>query len=342
LERVLQSIAENLPPLRGIFHEAGVLDDGVLSQQNWSRFERVMKPKAHGAWLLHSLTEHMPLDFFVLFSSAAAVIGSAGQGNYAAANAFMDGLAHYRRARGLPATSINWGAWAEVGMAASLESAGSNRRAARDGSSIKPEEGLRILEQLISQQPVQRVVLPIQLDTMEGKAVQPILRQVVKTKSRPAQSKPAGVTPDQLKGMPPAAQQDALLEYTRQQVIGILGLDPRQPFNPESVLTHLGMDSLMAVELKNKIEGDLGVNVPVTYFLEEATVRDLAQLLLDRLTGAEQGAADGGSQAAGAGNGTAGEGVDPEKARRLLSNLDQLSEDEVNALLNDLMTKEEE
>ncbi|MGZ9166381.1 MAG: SDR family NAD(P)-dependent oxidoreductase, partial [Anaerolineales bacterium] len=150
VERVLQQIEHKMPPLRGLFHEAGVLDDGVLSQQNWSRFERVMAPKGEGAWHLHTLTQNMPLDFFVLFSTAAAVLGSAGQGNYAAANSFLDGLAHYRKSRGLPAMSINWGAWSEVGMAAGLDSQGPKRRVSREADLIKPSDGMKVMGQLLS------------------------------------------------------------------------------------------------------------------------------------------------------------------------------------------------
>src|SRR5690606_30530681 len=109
---------QTMPPLRGVIHSAGVLDDGALLQQSWSRFRTVMAPKVVGSWHLHQLTRHLPLDFFVLFSSGAAVLGSPGQSNHAAANAFMDALAHCRRAQGLPAVSINWGPWAEVGAAA--------------------------------------------------------------------------------------------------------------------------------------------------------------------------------------------------------------------------------
>ena len=107
------------PNLRGIVHAAGVLDDGMLMQQNAERFKTVASPKVDGAWHLHKQTLEHQLDFFVMFSSVASVIGSPGQSNYASANAFMDGLAHYRKQRGLPATSINWGPWADVGMAAS-------------------------------------------------------------------------------------------------------------------------------------------------------------------------------------------------------------------------------
>ncbi len=110
-----------LPPVRGIIHAAGIVDDGVLMQQTWERISRVMAPKVWGAWNLHELTLGMPLDFFVLCSSVASVLGSPGQGGYAAGNAFLYELARYRQARGLPGLSINWGAWSETGMAARVE-----------------------------------------------------------------------------------------------------------------------------------------------------------------------------------------------------------------------------
>ena len=117
LAQTFQEVRDGMPPLSGVFHAAGVLDDATLLQQTWDRFARVVAPKALGAWNLHRLTEHLPLDFFVLFSSAAGTIGSPGQSNYALANSFLDGLAEYRRQRGLPALSIAWGAWQDVGMA---------------------------------------------------------------------------------------------------------------------------------------------------------------------------------------------------------------------------------
>jgi myxalamid-type polyketide synthase MxaB len=111
-------------PLRGVVHAAGVLDDGVVDRQTAERFSRVLAPKVYGAWNLHHQTRELPLDFFVLFSSMASVLGSPGQSSYAVANAFLDALAHHRRARGLPGLSINWGPWSEAGMAALLSLAG--------------------------------------------------------------------------------------------------------------------------------------------------------------------------------------------------------------------------
>ena len=136
---VLADIDREGPPLRGIVHAAGVVDDAVLLQQDWPRFERVMAPKVEGAWNLHVLARTRPLDFFVLFSSVASLLGSAGQANYAAANAFLDALAHRRRAEGLRGLAVNWGPWAEVGMAARLGDA-DRRRLARSGLSPMPAD----------------------------------------------------------------------------------------------------------------------------------------------------------------------------------------------------------
>ncbi len=182
-----------MPALRGIIHAAGVLDDGIISQQNWSRFERVWAPKANGAWNLHVLTQDQPLDFFVLFSSAAALIGSAGQSNYTAANEFLDGLASYRQANGLPATSINWGAWSDVGMAATLKKDDHGRK--REGESISPAEGVILLEKLLTQHPVHIGVVPMNWNkfrqSLSGKTIPPVWRQLVNAKSEQIQGAPA-------------------------------------------------------------------------------------------------------------------------------------------------------
>ncbi|QYO65133.1 SDR family NAD(P)-dependent oxidoreductase [Leptolyngbya sp. 7M] len=117
LAQCLNNLESSLPPLGGIIHAAGVLDDGMLHQQTWEKFAAVLRPKLLGAWNLHQLTQTQPLDFYVLFSSATALLGSPGQANHVAANVFLDSLAHYRRSLGLPALSINWGIWSEVGSA---------------------------------------------------------------------------------------------------------------------------------------------------------------------------------------------------------------------------------
>ena len=153
-------------PLRGIIHAAGVLDDAALSNQNWSRFAHVLAPKMVGAWQLHRLTRNMALDFFVVFSSTAGLLGNRGQANHAAANAFLDAFVHYRRAQGLPALSINWGAWAEIGAAAELVRTQQQQMAAQGMGVITPQHGLAalgyLLTQLANQQGASQVgVVPI-------------------------------------------------------------------------------------------------------------------------------------------------------------------------------------
>ncbi len=336
VERVIQKIEQEMPSLRGVFHEAGVLDDGILSQQTLSRFARVMNPKVFGAWHLHTLTQKMPLDFFVLFSSAASILGVAGQGNYVTANSFLDGLAHYRREQGLPAMSIDWGAWAEVGMAAGLDAQGTQPRVSYDTDSIKPADGMKVLEQLLVQAPVQTAVLSIDWNRYGqhnyGRPIQPLLRHIVKMKAKASSTSPTELILQKLKTLSSSERGDALQEYTEHQIIQILGLDSSHQINPLRVLTDLGMDSLMAVELKNKIEGDLGINIPVTYLLEEATVMDLAKKLdHDFGNGTENEIKEGPDDM-----------VDAETAKKLLANMDQLSEDEIDSLLNSLLTKKED
>ena len=137
LRRVLAERGPSAPPLRGVLHASGVLDDGVLLQMDRERFARALAPKVQGAWNLHEATRDAPLDFFVLFSSVSCLLGSPGQGNYAAGNAFLDALAHYRRGLGLPALSVNWGPWAGAGMAAARDGRtlpGTRHRAAAAGA----------------------------------------------------------------------------------------------------------------------------------------------------------------------------------------------------------------
>lgn len=159
VERLVANFGQNMPPLRGIIHAAGVLDDGSLLNLDAERMRTVMAPRVDGTWHLHQATLHQPLDFFVLFSSAVSVLGSPGQANYAAASSYLDAVAYYRRSLGLPAVSINWGPWAEVGLAAENPSQ-------RMVKVIKIDQGLQILEQLLMESTPQVMVLPFDLKNL--------------------------------------------------------------------------------------------------------------------------------------------------------------------------------
>ncbi|MDB4286019.1 SDR family NAD(P)-dependent oxidoreductase [bacterium] len=168
LENVVKKIERDMPVLRGVVHAAGVLDDGSLLNLNSLRMKKVMAPKVDGTWNLHNTTLNLPLDFFLLFSSAVSVLGSPGQGNYAAASSYLDAMAYFRRNLGLPAMSINWGPWAEVGLAAEVTEKLKEQNASTQHlvKVIKIDQGLEILEQLLSESSPQVMVLPFDLKNL--------------------------------------------------------------------------------------------------------------------------------------------------------------------------------
>jgi acyl carrier protein len=282
----MAEVGAKLPPLKGIVHAAGVLDDGILLQLDEDRFYKVLRPKIAGAWNLHALTSGMDLDFFVLFSSAATIFSNPGQGNYVAANAFLDALAHYRKVKGLPALSINWGPWAEVGMASHLDR---QRLDARGLGSIMPGEGVRALEMIIDHPSPQVAVIPISNAKWDrwktASSISSLLSLMAKgdVADRPGENEsPAYINRDAILNADATERQQLLEEYMRNAGGRVLGLatsklDVQQPLN------RMGIDSLMAVELKNRIEADLGVDLPVLKVLEGASLSQLASFLSDRL-----------------------------------------------------------
>jgi len=284
--RVLDTVQASMPPLRGIVHAAGVLDDGVLLQQNWERFTSVMAPKVEGAWNLHTLTQNLPLDFFVCFSSVAALLGSPGQGNYAAANAFMDALAHHRQALGLPGLSINWGAWADAGMAAQLGSRNQHRIADLGLEPIAPQEGLQVMAKLLTTGAVQVGVMPVNW----SKFIQQFPVGAYPALISEFTSPPKGEQPQALKlellrqfeAAAPGDRHSLLIGYIQEEVAKALGLSASQ-LDVQQPLNNMGLDSLMAVELKNRVKNELGVDVPLMKLWQGVSTAELAELLLEQL-----------------------------------------------------------
>lgn len=326
LQQLLDRIAAEMPPLRGIIHAAGVIDDGVLQQQTWERFETVLAPKAAGAWMLHSLTHSLDLDFFVLFSSMASILGASGQSNYAAANAYLDALAHYRRAQGLSATSINWGPWSEVGMAAGLGDREHRRWREQGVGYIAPDEGAQVFKQLLEKDFTQVSVYPVDWKKLSTRVsvqeVQPLLRDLV-SQNAPAQR--GGQAQDGqnflqvLESAAPEDRFERLIEHVQEQVIRVLGLDASQSIDPYRGLTDLGMDSLMAVELSNRLKRSLGYKLPTTVAFEYPTIAALSEYLAKDVLGLSLDS----------------ERKTAESSREdeLVAELEQMSEDEVEASL---------
>ena len=296
LQGALQQI-DPAYPLRGVIHAVGVLDDAILANQSWSRFARVLAPKLQGAWHLHALTAALPLDFFVLFSSTAGLLGNRGQANHAAANAFLDAFVHYRRARGLPALSINWGAWAEVGAAAALVRTQQQQLLAQGMGVINVRAGLDAFAYLLQQRAPQIGVVPIHWAKFltSGLHTTPFYADFVAAAAKQA---PTQVTSEQpsgvnLRGQLAAAGHQAernqlLQNYLRTAVARVLGLRNPEQIDPREGLLDLGLDSLMAVELRNQIGRALETRLPSTLIFDYPTIAALQQYLLDALFSAEE------------------------------------------------------
>jgi acyl transferase domain-containing protein/NADPH:quinone reductase-like Zn-dependent oxidoreductase/acyl carrier protein len=294
LARVLAEIEQTMAPLKGVIHAAGVLDDSVLRQLNPRRFRSVIEPKVVGAWNLHEQTLSADLDFFVLFSSAAALIGSPGQANYSAGNAFLDGLAHYRRGRGLPALSVNWGPWTEVGMAARPDRG--ERLALRGVEGIRPEQGIAAMELLLGLGSGQFAVMPF--DCAQWERFYPsaatsslyacLSRQGTSSQQDDVDATEAYAIRNIL--VAPQNERESLMQaYLSQQIAKVLGIagGKAAKLNANQPLNQLGMDSLMALEIKNLIEKSLGVTAPISKLLGGSNLAELTRLALDQLSSAQ-------------------------------------------------------
>jgi malonyl CoA-acyl carrier protein transacylase len=278
--RILEEI--KMPPLRGIVHAAGVLDDGVLLQQTWARFSQVMAPKMDGAWNLHILTQEIPLDFFICFSSMVSLLGSQAQGNYVAANAFMDALAHHRRAVGLPGLSINWGPWAEAGMSANLESRDQRRITEQGLSNIAPEDGLQVLGELLAQDIAQVGVLPINWSKFLPQLESPFFEALTKS-VQPSSDAQTPTLFKQLEETPVEARRELLMTHIRAEIARVLELSAPEQIQPRQRLFDLGIDSLMAVELRNRLKAGLGCPIRATLIFDYPTLEALVDYLIQEV-----------------------------------------------------------
>jgi acyl transferase domain-containing protein/NADPH:quinone reductase-like Zn-dependent oxidoreductase/NAD(P)-dependent dehydrogenase (short-subunit alcohol dehydrogenase family) len=279
LGHLLTRIRAGGPPLRGVVHCAGIVDDAGLLQQDASGLLRVLAPKVRGGWLLDRLTRADPLDCFVLFASAAGVLGSPGQSNYAAANAVLDQLAQERRNRGLCALSIDWGAWADVGMAA--ERALAERLAASGLDALTPVEGIAALERLLQGGAAQVSVLRMDWQRYAAQsgaaASRSFLADILgvdgqRSASATSVPVPAGDLRRQFEDAPPLRRRSTVARFVNDCALLVLGMASGKPIDPSMPLGDLGLDSLLAVELRNTLSAAVGQSLSATLLFDYPTI----------------------------------------------------------------------
>ncbi len=299
LAGALAQLPTDGPPLRGVIHAAGVLADGIMTEMTLEQLNRAMAPKVQGGWNLHVATHNAPLDFFVLFSSVASVLGSPGQANYAAGNAYLDALAHLRRIQGLPATAINWGPWAGSGMAA--EGGRDASVKSRGMGLIEPELGLELLGRLMKSDAAQVAVMDAEWPDMLrllGSRRPSLLTDIAEELKEPGGEATTGRVDhafrQQLLDADDATRTSLVQEYIRQELARIIGVDPTI-LETDQPLSTFGLDSLLALELKNNLEGRLDFTLPMAKLMEGPSIASLAAVTAELLVAARQ--TDGRAQA---------------------------------------------
>jgi aryl carrier-like protein len=281
----LAEIRRTMPPIRGIFHLAGTLDDALLHAQDWPRFQRSASGKMDGAWNLHNATRDDPLDYFVMFSSMASLVPMPGQGNYAAANSALDALAWKRRAEGRAALSINWGPWQEIGQAATEYGRLAHAKLAHLGvGALPPETGFGILDILTRSGRTQVGVANV--DWKRFFRFDPAARNsMFLSEMTPLTDRPAGPTELMLRltEMPASERRQFLLSQLASLVRDELKLKHSQAISPRQGLFDLGLDSILALELKTRLEASLGRPLRATLLFAYPTLDALAGYLLSEV-----------------------------------------------------------
>ncbi len=290
LAGVLRQVDAEGPALAGVIHAAGVLDDGLIVNQDAAKLGRVMGPKVRGAWNLHRLTAARSLDFFVMYSSAASLLGSPGQANYAAANAFMDSLAQHRQARGLPGLAINWGPFSEVGLAAAQDNRG-NRIGERGLASFSPARGLELLEHALGLATAQ--LGAVDVDWRRWTTSYPQVAGSARLSGVVVHDERGGGASlaETVRRAAVGARHGLIEAFVRDQVIAVLRLDPGR-VTAEVPFKAFGIDSLTGLELRNRLERGLGLgSLPATIIWTYPTISALTAHLIGLVMTADPGAA---------------------------------------------------
>jgi acyl transferase domain-containing protein/SAM-dependent methyltransferase/acyl carrier protein len=280
---LLQKISVGGSPLRGVIHAAGVVDDAVLLQQTPANLAKVFAAKVSGSWNLHEATKGLPLDFFVMYGSAASSLGSAGQSNHSAANAFLDALATLRKSMGLPALTIAWGAWSEIGAATRVKDTG---RSVRIGlKSLTPEKGIELLEQSMLSGRANIIAIAVDwsayLAPSQTTSTWPLFEEICVPSSGGVSNHAESLSlKDQLQDASVQERLAVIKSFVRARISDVLRLDTGSVFLDDQPLAELGLDSLMALELKNELQVAAGITLPPNFFFDYPTL-NMAVTCLD-------------------------------------------------------------
>ncbi|WP_370949356.1 SDR family NAD(P)-dependent oxidoreductase [Amycolatopsis sp. cg5] len=274
--QLAEVVAGIAPPLTAVIHAAGVLDDSTVIALDAQRLDTVLRPKADGAWNLHKLTERLDLAAFVLFSSVAGIVGNPGQGNYAAANTYLDALASHRRAAGLPATTLAWGLWAQdTGMTGHLSALDRSRMARNGLVPMDAEFGLALFDAALALD--EPLVVPVRLDLgalRESGTRPPLFAELLGTVRTAAAGQAA-----------PVRDEKAMLDLVRATTATVLGLDPSDAVRDDQAFGEAGVNSLSALELRNELNAVTGLRLPATAVFDYPTPAALASYLADQTWG---------------------------------------------------------
>nr|WP_318670663.1 beta-ketoacyl reductase [Nostoc flagelliforme] len=324
ISAVFEQLHNSQIPLKGIVHAAGIAEYQVLQDIDLKHLESTLQPKVAGGWLLHQLSLGMNLDFFVCFSSIASVWGSRGQAHYAAGNHFLDTLAHYRQALGVPALSINWGPWAGGGMASEETQTLLKRMGLEPWQA---EEGIAVLAQLLGTNIVQATAAKVDWNIFkavyEVKGERSLLKQIGTQLQEQGEMQPA-LRPqflEQLNALPANKRQSFLIAHLQSQVAEVLGLEPSHLADVQQGFLELGMDSLMAVDLKNRLEVSLGQSLSSTLVFNYPNIEVLANHLATYILSLEPSTQQDLQK-------------DPKELSQASVELEQFSEDELASLLD--------
>jgi acyl carrier protein len=273
-------------------HAAALMDVALIRDLSPERFRSVMAPKIEGTWRLHEATQREHLDFFILYSSIGAIHPQPGMANYAAANAFLDAFAHYRRACGMPATSINWGVWDEIGLTRAAESSSGfedsiEAYASQGLTKLSTEEGLRVLESALRDDPTQVVAVPFAWKTVAefyGPDAPPLFANFTARAATGAASKSRhSEVLDLLNGAESTASRIEIMEAYLQETLSVVLKLAQRKIDRERPMGTMGLDSLMGLEFVRRLSKALEIAVPATVVFNYPTIRVLAPHLIQRL-----------------------------------------------------------